>query len=51
MEKHWNKFAESGKIEDYLKYREIVNATEYRGVDYTRTDGGRERPSGNGIDC
>ena len=51
MENHWNKFAESGKIEDYLKYREIVNATEHIRVDNTRADGGRERPSGNGIDC
>ncbi len=29
----WNVFAQSGKVQDYLKYREIANEAEH-----TRTD-------------
>ena len=29
----WKVFAQSGKIEDYLKYREIANEAEYGRID------------------
>lgn len=36
----WKIFAESGKIEDYLKYREIANEAEHRRIDNKgKTDG------------
>ncbi len=36
----WNKFTKSGKITDYLKYREIANEAEHRRTDNKRkTDG------------
>ena len=31
----WNAFALSGKVEDYLKYREIANEAEYGRIDNT----------------
>lgn len=36
----WKIFAGSGKINDYLKYREIANEAEHRRIDNTgNTDG------------
>ena len=32
----WRKFTRSGKITDYLKYREIANEAEYRRIDNKR---------------
>lgn len=31
----WEKFTKSGKITDYLKYREIANEAEHRRTDNT----------------
>ena len=36
----WNIFALSGKVEDYLKYREIANEAEYRRIDNKGTADG-----------
>ena len=36
----WNNFAVSGKIEDYLKYREIANEAEHRRIDNKGTANG-----------
>ena len=42
MDELWNDFAKSGKVEDYLKYREqsqeISNANENKGLDNKGTD-------------
>ncbi len=36
----WKIFAQSGKINDYLKYREIANEAEHGRIDNTgNTDG------------
>ena len=32
----WEKFTRSGKIKDYLKYREIANEAEHRRTDNKR---------------
>lgn len=37
----WNIFANSGKVEDYLKYREIANEAEYGRFDNKGTADGR----------
>lgn len=36
----WNIFAASGKVEDYLKYREIANEAEHRRIDNKGTADG-----------
>ena len=36
----WHKFTRSGKITDYLKYREIANEAEYRRIDNKGTADG-----------
>ncbi len=42
MDELWNSFTQSGKVEDYLKYREqnreTKNANENEGLDNKRTD-------------
>jgi len=44
----WNKFYTSGKIEDYLKYRQVVsevkpqNVIEHSGIGNPGTDGERK---------
>lgn len=37
----WNLFAKSGKVQDYLKYREIANEAEHTGTDNKGTADGR----------
>ncbi len=39
MDSEWNAFAASGRVEDYLKYRESTkNANDGKGPDNKRTD-------------
>ena len=37
----WNIFAQSGRVEDYLKYREIANEAEHGRTDNKGTANGR----------
>lgn len=46
MDELWNSFVQSGKVEDYLKYREqnreLTDENQNKGLDNKRTDSGRE---------
>ena len=38
MDELWNKFTQSGSVEDYLKYRESKDADNSQRLDNKRTD-------------